>query len=61
MDAWCHRHDLARGAIVGLEQVWSLAKHWYTGRADASWRGRTPDQAEAAFRAAGLEGPFWTF
>ena len=51
---------MARGATVTLEQTWTLARLWYENRLDPEWRRPTPDEALAAFRAAGLDGAFWT-
>jgi hypothetical protein len=50
---------MARGALVGLEQTWTLAKLWYGNRLDPDYRRPTPAEAAAMFAAAGLDGPFW--
>lgn len=50
---------MARGAIVSLDEVWTLARVWFANRLDPDWRRPTPDEAIAAFATAGLTGPFW--
>lgn len=42
-----------------LEQCWGLARRWYDGRLDASWRGLSPERAGALFASVGLTGEFW--
>jgi hypothetical protein len=51
---------MPRGAIVGLEQTWTLARLWYQNRLDPEWRRPTTAEASATFRAAGLDGEFWS-
>ena len=38
-----------------------LARRWYGNRLDPDWRRPDAAEAVAAFRAAGLDGAFWTF
>lgn len=61
IDGWCARHQLSRGQLLTLQQVWSLSRLWYRGRMSPDYQGRTAQQAEAIFRQAGLTGPFWSF
>jgi len=51
---------MARGAVLSLEQTWTLARLWYASRLDPDWRRPTAAEAEAAFASAGLTGPFWS-
>jgi hypothetical protein len=50
---------MPRGALVTLEQTWSLARAWYERRLDPDYRRPTPAEATAAFASAGLTGSFW--
>ena len=61
VEAWCARRRIPRGAILTLDQMWSLSEIWYPGRAEREWQGRTQQASEALFRAVGLTGDFWTF
>jgi len=42
-----------------LDQGWEMARRWYAGRLDPSWRGRSPEDAQAIFDEVGLTGDFW--
>jgi len=59
VDRWCARQAIPRGAILSLEQTWTLAKRWYRYRRDHDWERPTPAVAADAFAAAGLTGDFW--
>ena len=59
MDRWCSERQIAKGAVVPLEQVWILARSWYSNRLDSGWQPRTPGEMQQLFAAAGLTGDFW--
>ena len=49
----------SRGAVVPLEQVWRLAKAWYTDPRDRSWRPRPRAESQVVLASVGLTGGFW--
>jgi hypothetical protein len=51
---------MTRGAILSLEQTWSLARLWYEARLDRDWRRPSADEAMRAFASIGLTGDFWS-
>lgn len=53
------KRTAARGEVVTLARLWTLAQAWYHDRLDPAFRGRTTAEAEAIFAAAGLCTPFW--
>ena len=59
VDRWLAREKKTRGAVVSLEQVWHLAKAWYTDPRDPSWRPRTRDESQAVLSSVGLTSEFW--
>jgi len=59
VDRWCSERQIGRGALVPLEQVWTLARAWYADRLDEAWMPRTPGGTERLITAAGLTGDFW--
>ncbi len=61
VDAWCAARGLARGAVLPLDQVWTLAQAWYATRLDAGYKGRSAAEVEAILAGVGLNGPFWRF
>ena len=48
-----------RGGLLTAEQLWDLARTWYSNRLDPGWRRRTVEEAQAVFERIGLTGPFW--
>jgi hypothetical protein len=59
IDKWCAFRELARGAIMSVDQCWQLAYAWYSDKASPDWRRRSPDESEALFQEIGLTGDFW--
>lgn len=59
VDAWCRRSGVTHGAVLTMDQAWSLAKRWFSGRLERDWRRLTPVEARASLAEAGLTGPFW--
>jgi hypothetical protein len=47
------------GGVLSLEQVWRLAKLWYSDPRRSDWRPRSRDEPQAVLTATGLTGPFW--
>jgi hypothetical protein len=56
---WTDAHSYDIGAIVPVEQVWRLARAWYTDPRRSDWRARTRDQSQAVLASVGLTGAFW--
>jgi hypothetical protein len=59
VDRWLAREKRPRGAVVSLEQVWRLAKSWYSDPRDPTWRPRTRDESQAVLSSVGLTSEFW--
>lgn len=56
---WTQAHGYREGAVVGVAQVWQLAKAWYGDPRAPDWRSRTRDESQAVLASAGLTGVFW--
>jgi hypothetical protein len=56
---WTDANGYSVGAVVGIAQVWRLAKGWYGDPRAADWRPRTRDESQAVLASAGLTGEFW--
>lgn len=52
--------ELARGAVVSIEQCWRLALRWYRDRAVMDWTRPSVESTEEVFAEVGLVGPFWS-
>jgi hypothetical protein len=59
VDQWLVRSGHERGAVLTLDQLWRLARHWYDGRLERGYQRRDPPSAAAYFEELGLSGPFW--
>jgi hypothetical protein len=59
VDRWRELQCLAKGAFLTPQQLWHLARVWYSNRLDPDWHGRTPEEADAVFAEIGLTGDFW--
>jgi len=58
---WCAQWDQPPGAVISLDQVWGLARGWYsTDPRDPAWRRKTLDDAQGYFTSLGLTTPFWS-
>ena len=59
VDKWCKWHNLERGEILSLQQVWELSKLWYGNRMSLDYHGRSMEQVAEVFKQAGLGSKFW--
>jgi len=59
IDTWCHRHAIAKGEVLSMDQAWALAQAWYGDYLNPKWRRRTAREAEEIFDNIGLRGAFW--
>ena len=59
IDTWCTAHDLPRGAVLTIPQLWGFARDWYGGYVHEPWRKRTAAEIREVFARHGLTGPFW--
>jgi hypothetical protein len=60
VDAWCDRHDLPKGAILTMPQLWRFASDWYGNYLRGPWRKRTNDDIRELFARHELTGSFWS-
>lgn len=60
VDRWCMKWGQQKGAVFTLEQIWGLAKGWYSDdRRAPDWRRKTKEEAQQLLDSLGLSGPFW--
>lgn len=58
---WCMLWGQPHGAVISLDQVWGLARGWYSDDPRGpTWRRKTLDEAQAYFTSLGLTEPFWS-
>ncbi len=56
---WCEERDHPVRPIVTMEQLWGLARTWYSTRLQVESRRPAPDEMVGIFAGLGLEGAFW--
>jgi hypothetical protein len=59
VNRWCEQGGVEPGAVFSLDQLWGLARGWYSDRLSPDWRRRTPEEAQQVFDGVGLTGSFW--
>jgi hypothetical protein len=60
VDRWCRQWGQPRGEILKGEQIWGLAKSWYSeDRRETNWRRKTKEETEEVFAGLGLTSQFW--
>ncbi len=59
VERWSRESGHPEGAVLTLDQLWSLARIWYHDRLEPGWRRRSAEEAEELFRSLGLVGDFW--
>jgi hypothetical protein len=60
VDDWCGRHDLPKGAVLSLPQLWRFARDWYGCYLNEPWHKRSLEEASEIFRRNKLTGQFWS-
>jgi len=56
---WCSSSDYPLRPIVRMEQLWELARVWYSTRLEAQSRRPQPSEMREIFGRLGLVGDFW--
>jgi hypothetical protein len=57
--AWCADRGYPLRPFVSIDQLWVLAKTWYSTRLEPISRRPKPDEMRAIFAGLGLSGDFW--
>jgi hypothetical protein len=59
VEGWCRQRSVAKGAVFSFDQLWDLARTWYSDRLSPRWTRATAAEAQRVFDGLGLSGPFW--
>ena len=59
VDAWCQRHDIPKGDIQPIDNIWQFSKKWYGKHLDPNWSKWTMQEAKALFAEFTLTGHIW--
>ena len=56
---WCRARALPVRPLVRIDQLWGLARAWYSTRLQTTSRRPQPAEMRAIFAGLGLSGDFW--
>lgn len=56
---WCAKHGHPVRPVVTMDQLWRLAKTWYSTRLQENSRRPAPAEMRTIFAGLGLTGDFW--
>ena len=59
IDEWTNKHNLPKGDIQPIENIWNFSKKWYGNHLDPNWTKWTIEEAKDMFREFGLLGRTW--
>lgn len=59
IDDWCHRHNMKRGDVQAIQNIWAFSKVWYGNHLKPNWVKWTAAEAKAIFERFGLTHPIW--
>ena len=57
--AWCAANSYPLRPLVRIDQLWGLARAWYSTRLQPDSRRPQPAEMREIFARIGLTGPFW--
>jgi hypothetical protein len=56
---WCRTQGFPVRPLVRIDQLWGLARTWYSTRLEPTSRRPQPAEMRAIFTGLGLTGEFW--
>ena len=59
IDTWCKRHNVPKGDIQPIDNIWQFSKKWYGNHLDPNWTKWTMQEAKALFAEFALTGRIW--
>ena len=59
VEAWSRKHNIPKGDIQPIENIWNFSKQWYGNHLNPEWKKWTIEEAKQLFRAFGLENKIW--
>ena len=59
IDDWCTRHDMNKGDVQPIANIWEFAKVWYGQHLDPNWQKWSVSEAQEIFTRFQLINPIW--
>jgi len=58
IDEWTKRHDIPKGDIQPIENIWNFSKKWYGNHLNPEWTKWTIEEAKQMFKEFRSQGSF---
>jgi len=59
VDEWSRNHNIPKGDIQPIENIWNFSKKWYGNHLNPNWTKWTMEEAKEMFREFGLTDKIW--
>ncbi len=59
IDEWTERHDIQKGDIQPIENIWKFSKKWYGNHLNPEWTKWTVEEAKQLFEEFNLTDKIW--
>ena len=59
VDTWSKKHNIPKGDIQPIENIWNFSKKWYGNHLDPEWKKWTVEEAKQLFLEFELKGDIW--
>lgn len=59
IDRWTKRHNIPKGDIQPIANVWAFSKKWYGNHLNPDWKKWTMEEAKAIFQEFNLTNETW--
>jgi hypothetical protein len=59
IDEWVKRHNIPKGDVQPIENIWAFSKEWYGNHLNTEWTKWTMQEAKTMFTKYNLTGETW--
>jgi len=59
VDAWSQRHNIPKGDLQPVQNIWAFSKEWYGNHLNPEWTKWTAQEAKEMFARYNLNGKTW--
>ncbi len=59
VDEWTRKHDVPKGDIQPIENIWNFSKKWYGNHLNPEWTKWTIEESKQMFTEFNLTGEIW--
>ena len=59
IDHWCAKHNINKGDVQPISNIWAFSKKWYGSHLNPNWKKWTNVQAREIFDEFGLDHEVW--